>query len=156
MTPGRLDPTTVQRRLVELTQLAARLREVVPVDAQALEHDWRTRAIVERLFEQLVQLAVAINAHVVAAQTGVAPEDYRTGFVSLGELDIIEADLAERLANAAGMCSTIVHDHLRADPTLVAKGVTAAPDDFDAYVHAVATWLQEQDSATRRSETIDD
>jgi uncharacterized protein YutE (UPF0331/DUF86 family) len=141
MTPRRLDPATVQRRLVELRRTTERLRELVPVTAAELEADWRRRALVERLFERLVELAVAINSHVAAAHHGVPPDEYRASFRAAAETGALPADLADRLAPAAGMRNVITHDYLDTDLALLAAGVTAAPTDFDAYVAAVASWL---------------
>lgn len=121
--------------------MTGRLREVLPVDAEVLDQDWRTRALVERLFEQLVELAVAVNSHVTAAESGIAPEEYRTSFSAMADIGAIRRELADRLGQAAGMPNIIVHDYLGTDMRILADGVTRAPDDFDAYVTAVAAWL---------------
>lgn len=141
MTPRRLDPEAIQRRLVEIRRATGRLRELLPVTASELGADWKRRALVERLFEQLVEQAVAINGHVAVSGTGVPPDQYRESFLAAAEVGAIPGELAERLAGAAGMRNVIVHDYIGTDMGLLAAGVTAAPDDFDAYAAAVAEWL---------------
>lgn len=142
MTPRRLDPATIQRRLVEMRLTSVRLIELIPVSAAQLEADWRHRALVERLFERLVELAVAINSHIAAAMTGIPPDEYRASFQAAAEAGALPPDLADRLAPAAGLRNVITHDYLDTDLTLLAAGVNEAPADFNAYVVAVAGWLE--------------
>jgi hypothetical protein len=52
MTPRRLDPATIQRRLVEMRLTSVRLIELIPVSAAQLEADWRHQALAERLSRQ--------------------------------------------------------------------------------------------------------
>jgi uncharacterized protein YutE (UPF0331/DUF86 family) len=150
MTPRRLDPATIQRRLVEMRRTISHLSELVPVSATHLDAHWRDRAVVERLFERLVELAVAINSHIAAALTGVPPDEYRASFRAAADAGALAPDLADRLAPAAGLRNVITHDYLETDLTLLAAGVNAAPADFDAYVRAVAAWLTEVDEAVHQ------
>ena len=142
MTPRRLDPATIQRRLVEMRRTTGHLTELVPVTAAELEADWRRRALVEHLFERLVELSVAINSHVAAARGGVPPDEYRASFKAAADAGALQPDLADLLGPAAGLRNVITHDYLDTDLALLATGVNAAPADFTAYVEAVATWLE--------------
>ncbi|CAN5165126.1 hypothetical protein BH23ACT9_BH23ACT9_36940 [soil metagenome] len=134
----------MQRRLVELRRTLDQLREEVPTGAVELGADWRHRAVVERLLERLVELAVAINSHIAAVVGGVPPEEYRASFSAAAEAGALPRELAERMAPAAGLRNVIVHDYLDVDLSLLADGANAAAEDFASYVEAIARWLLDQ------------
>lgn len=143
MTPRRLDAATVARRLAEIRRRCEQLDELLPVDAAALA-DWRTRGLVEHTFEQLVELAVAVNLHIAAASTEEAPEEYRSSFRAAADAGALPPELADRLAPAAGLRNLLVHDYLDLDLPRLANGVNQAPGDFRCYIRAVARWLAER------------
>lgn len=61
--PG-LNVESVQRRLVAIRERLGELRQLETVTADRLAKDWLTRAAVERVLSQLVELAAQINTHI--------------------------------------------------------------------------------------------
>lgn len=68
MTPRRLDPSIVQVRLSVLRRLLDDLAGVDAAGEPSLAEDRMLRHGVERILTQLVELATAINEHVVGAR----------------------------------------------------------------------------------------
>lgn len=142
MTPRRLDPDTVLRRLSEIDRLLDDLESIGPVDVEQLERDRLLRHGVERVLAAVVDLAVAVNSHVSAAAGASLPEDYQSSFASAAAAGAIPENLATALAPSAGLRNAIVHAYLDIDLDRVAAAVPAALVDFRTYVKNVAEWLR--------------
>lgn len=112
-----------------------------------LRDDLRRRLVVERALSALVESAVQVNNHIVAAQDAVAAEDYYGSFLAAAEVGLLPRALAERLAPWAGLRNRVVHEYERVDLEVVAAAVDSAVRGFREYVRTVAGWLDER-SAT--------
>ncbi len=135
-----MSPDLVQARLRLIEELLADLSGIGEFDVDEMERDRIRRHAVERILTQLVELASSINGHVVGALTGAAPRDYRSSFLAMAELDVIDRELADRLARAAGMRNLLVHEYGDIDLGIVADAVPGALVDFSEYVRVVAGW----------------
>ena len=52
-----------------------------------------------------------MNAHLIAETGAPIPDDYYSGFVAMGDLGILSAELAQRLAPSAGLRNRLVHEY---------------------------------------------
>lgn len=144
MTPAPLRPEAVQRRLDEMRLLLDLLDDIRDTTGQELREDLRLRLTVERALQQLVDLAVKINAHVATSSGLPAPGSYYASFSAAAEAGALDPDLAEALAPSTGLRNRLVHEYEEIDLAVVANALPAATDDYAAYVRRVARWLQEQ------------
>lgn len=142
MTPRRLEPDLVLRRLVEMDRLLTDLEGIGTVSAERLESDRLVRHALERILAALVELAAAVNSHVSAAAGGALPTDYRSSFTAAAAAGALPADLADTLAPSAGLRNAIVHTYLDIDLGRIADAVPLAVRDYRAYVRALADWLK--------------
>lgn len=149
MTPGRLDPEVVQRRLREIRVQIDRLDELGDLDAARLRSDWIVAAAVERLLIAAVDLAVEVNTHLVVAAGRVPPQDYRSSFGGAAEAGWLPRELAERLAPSAGLRNVLVHRYLDIDPEQVAAAAVQARSDYRQYVRAVGAALRQRGGEPR-------
>ena len=145
MSPRELDPDAVRRRLHELNERLRWLGELGTPTGAELRNSWRTRLAVERILEQLVELAVGINLHLSGALGVSAGDSYRDSFHAAAEAGVIPHGLAAELAPSAGLRNILVHDYLDVDLDLVADAIPEAADQYDRYRQSVARWLTERD-----------
>ncbi|MGH3838656.1 MAG: hypothetical protein ACRDSF_23625 [Pseudonocardiaceae bacterium] len=73
MTPRRLDPSIVQTRLSVMRGLLDDLAEVDAAGKPPLAENRMLRHGIERILTQLVELATAINEHIVGAVYSASP-----------------------------------------------------------------------------------
>lgn len=144
MTPAPLRPEAVQRRLVEMDVLLGVLTRHDTVTGDDLRADVELRLVVERALQQLVDLAVKVNAHVATAAGQPAPRDYYSTFAAAATTGAITDDLATVLAPSTGMRNRLVHGYDDIDLDAVAAALPAAVDGYATYVEQVARWLQGQ------------
>ena len=89
--------------------------------------------IVERLFELLVTTSVDILMHKMATDEESLPTTLRTTFLRAGELNWIPTDLAEKLADAAGMRNILVHGYEKVDLKIVYNSINPALKDYTQF-----------------------
>lgn len=141
MTPPALDRDQVGRRLRSLTDALGELEALRGVTVERLAAEPLTRAAAERLVQVVVDLATDVNGHVSVAVHGAAPQTGRESFETAATAGALDADLAERLAPAAGLRNVLVHRYTDIRPDLVAAAVPEVLDGFAEYVRQVAAFL---------------
>jgi len=137
----RLDRDVVTRRLRQLRDTLDELAPMRAVTPARLAAAPLERAGVERLLQVAVDLAIDINAHLAVAELGRAPATGRESFHAVGEAGVIDRELAERLAPAAGLRNVLVHRYVDISLELVAQSVGEVLDGFGAYVEQVADFV---------------
>ncbi|MFP3908164.1 MAG: type VII toxin-antitoxin system HepT family RNase toxin [Acidimicrobiales bacterium] len=132
----------MQQRLRLLDDTLSELDQVGVLTAEELDADAIRRAATERLIQVVVDLAVDINAHVVVATTGRAPDTARRSFLAMGSSGILPVDLAERLAPSAGLRNVLVHRYRDIRLDLLADALQRIPGDYREYTRRLASWLE--------------
>ncbi|MGI8652797.1 MAG: type VII toxin-antitoxin system HepT family RNase toxin [Geodermatophilaceae bacterium] len=144
MTPRALDVSTVQAKLRLMRDLVDDLSTAGEPDATRLREQRLLLRAIERVLTQLVDLSVAVNSHIVATTTGRAPTSYRESFSLAAEAGLIDSGLAAALQQAVGMRNLLVRDYVAIDVHRVASAIPLAREQFDRYIHDVATWISDQ------------
>ncbi len=140
MTPNAAEQGVMYRRLRMMRRLLGELDKLGDVTEHQLSHELSISLLVERILTLLVDLAVAINTHVVAA-TGKTPETYRASFVDAAHEGLLTEELAKELQPSAGMRNVLVHEYLEIDYAKVLLAISAARTGYRSYVTQVARYL---------------
>lgn len=153
MTPRQLRVALVQSRLDEMRALLADLDRLTarfgPITGDALRTDRFHRHVAERVLSALVDLAVAVNAHILATTGDRVPTDAASTFRAMAALGVVPSDLADSLRPSVGLRNAIVHEYADVDLDLVAAAVPMARHGYSAYVGAVAGWVSDAPDAGR-------
>jgi uncharacterized protein YutE (UPF0331/DUF86 family) len=136
-----VDIGLVRRKLAIITRNLGDLGAVAGLGLSEYRADRFRLKGTERLLQELVEAAVDANLHLLRARGTQAPVDYHGSFVELGRAGIMPADLAERLAPAAGLRNRLVHEYDEIDDAIVLGAVRKAREEFVAYVAAVERFL---------------
>lgn len=143
MTPRRLDPSIVQARLSIMRGL---LDDLVAVDAAGelpLVGNRMLRHGIERILTQLVELAAAVNEHIVGARLQRVATSYRESFELAAECGLIDKQLRDDLLPSVGMRNVLVHEYLEIDLQKVAVAVPLALSCYRRYVQQVADYVSQ-------------
>jgi uncharacterized protein YutE (UPF0331/DUF86 family) len=138
MTPRRLDPSIVQARLSVMRGLLDDLAGVDAAGQPPLAENRMLRHGIERILTQLVELAAAINEHVVGARLQRVATSYRESFELAEECGLIDKQLRDDLLPSVGMRNILVHEYLETDLRKVAVAVPLALRCYRRYVQQVA------------------
>lgn len=96
---------------------------------------------VERLLELLVITASDAIVHILSMAGEETPMTLRTTFLRAGELQLMPASLAQRLAVAAGLRNLIVHAYAKVDLRIVYDSIRPALLDFSELATVLAKHL---------------
>ncbi len=127
-----------------MEQTLGHVKDLGEVDVGRLAADPVVRAAVERWVTVLVDLAVAINLHVVAARLGRSAADYATSFLLAAEAGAMEKGLAVRLAPSAGARNVLVHEYVAIDLDKLVSAVERARQDYPEFVRQVAAFARSE------------
>lgn len=142
MSPPRLDRDVLVRRLRLIDEALSQLEALRGVGADRLQREPLTRAAAERLLQVVVDLAIDVNAHVVVGLGNAAPETGRRSFEAVAAAGVIEVDLADAMAPAAGMRNVLVHRYIEIDVDVVAASIDSLLDLGPRYTAQVAAFLR--------------
>ncbi len=103
--------------------------------------DWRTWALVERHLHLVIECAIDVGEMVIAEQGWPRPEQNRDVFRILGERRILPAELASRLARAAGLRNMLVHQYGTLDREKVRSALVDGMADLDDFARRIEKHL---------------
>lgn len=138
-----VDIESVSSRLDRLDELLEELDAIRAGGRDAYMAEPRTRLAAEHALQLAIQSCIDIGAHLVSELGLPTPSDYRGVFASLRQVSL-DAQLAERLAQAAGMRNILVHGYLDVDDETVWDAL-ARLDDLRGFASAVRTIVDEQE-----------
>src|SRR5438445_6068435 len=95
----------------------------------------------ERLLQEAIEAALDINAHLIAELGSEVPEEYYGGFLKVGQLGVLPADLAGARAPSAGLGNRLGHEYETIDDANVLASVGALLHLYPRYIQAVESHL---------------
>lgn len=125
-------------RLHRSEQAVARLRRVYAQGWNAYRADPDLQDISDRNLQVAIERCIDIANHIIAAQGLRLPQSSGDAFSVLAEASLLPADLAERLARAAGLRNIIVHEYLQVDRRLLFESLSQLSDLTEFARHMVA------------------
>ncbi len=136
-----VDPESVRRRLREIDRRLAALRAIQAAGEDSFLADPGLQAQAERHLQLAIQATIDVALHIVAEDSGAAPEDYGSAFESLAGLGVVSAELAAALRLAAGLRNVLVHAYLDVDPAQIWAHLQRL-DDLERFASDVESYLE--------------
>lgn len=133
-----IEPLVVAKKVAALHDAVHRVNEVLPDDADAFVRDRTTREVVALNLFVALQEAIALATHWLADAGETVPNSYRDLFTSLADSGRLDADLATRLAAAAGFRNLFAHRYGVLDWRRVHDIAQSGLPDLEAFAAAVA------------------
>lgn len=134
-----MSPPVVARKIAQISNRTARVRELLPATPEAFEAD-RTaaEALIFNLFLAL-QEASDLAMHVVAERGLGVPGSTREAFELLATHALVEPELGRKLAAAVGLRNRIAHEYGTLDPIRVFQAARDDLPDLEAFAARIAT-----------------
>ncbi len=143
MTP--IEKEVVRRKLMIIIEDLKVLEHIKDMTIEQYENDIYKRKATERLLQELIEAAIDINTHIIVQSGNTVPGDYYESFIKTGELKIIPAGLAEKLAPSAGLRNRLVHEYDVLDHSVVLEAVKVVGDLYPEYIKAIEDYISRQD-----------
>ncbi len=126
-----VDAESVTTRLDRLTPLLEEMEAIRSAGENAYTNEFRSRLAAEHAIQLAVQICIDVGAHLIAELGLETPSDYRGVFAGLRPAGL-DAQLATRLTDAAGMRNILVHGDLDVDDEVVWAALDRL-DDLGAF-----------------------
>ena len=129
----------------KLALIIENLKALEPIGNMTREEyigDFYKRKATERLLQELIEAAVDINTHIIVQTGNTVPDDYYESFILVGNLKIIPARLAEKLAPSAGLRNRLVHEYDSLDHAVVLNAVRTAEELYPEYVKDIEGYIK--------------
>lgn len=132
-----VSPEVVQARLKKLAECTRLLKKLSRSPKEEFIRDPLVHGNAERYLQLAIQCTLDIGNHFLSNLKLRAPNEYREIFIILAENKILPAELADRLASAAGLRNILVHDYLELDVERVHEFLRERLGDFEEFAKAI-------------------
>lgn len=110
-----IDHAILARRVAAVRDAADRIREVLPAQLDGFAADRSAREIVTLNLFVALQECLSLASHWLADEGWEVPGTYADVFRVLAERNVLDRDLAARMAAAAGLRNLIAHRYAALD-----------------------------------------
>jgi uncharacterized protein YutE (UPF0331/DUF86 family) len=136
-----MDRDVIERKLESLRHCIARVRAKRPPTAESLAADADLQDVLVLNLSRAVQVCVDIGAHLLAPSGSAPPATMGETFTRLGEVGLIDTELAARLRKAVGFRNIAVHNYEVIDWEIVWLLAGDPLGDFEAFAKQAALRL---------------
>lgn len=141
-----IDKVIVAKRLELITRYLESLKKFESKSLEEYLGTFETQMVVERLLQLMTQAAIDINEHILSK---INPGNSTTNFeafLEIGKYDVINLDLAKRLAPSAGLRNRLVHEYDDLDQSLVFGAIKFALLQYPLYVQQINIYINSLDA----------
>ena len=138
-----VDKTLILRKLAELEEYLKQIHEFSAVTAEEYAGDWKTRRIVERTLQIVIELCIDIAGHIISDRKLRVPVSYADTFTSLWEAGLITPDTLDIMGKMAKFRNVVVHQYESVDTAIVIMILRDHLDDFLVFRNAVLKMIDD-------------
>lgn len=131
----------VRKKLEIIIENLKALEQVKDIAFEEYTVDFFTRKATERMLQELIEAAIDINTHIIVESGNAVPDSYYESFIKLGEMRVLPADLAEKLAPSAGLRNRLVHEYDVLEHSMVLDAVGMAEDLYAEYIREIDDYI---------------
>jgi uncharacterized protein YutE (UPF0331/DUF86 family) len=136
-----LEKEIIRRKLAIIAENLKALEPINKITKGEYIEDIYKRKATERLLQELIEAAIDINTHIIIQIGGTALSDYYESFIKAGELKIISADIAEKLAPSAGIRNRLVHEYDLLEHSIVLDAVRMVEGLYTKYIKEIEDYI---------------
>jgi uncharacterized protein YutE (UPF0331/DUF86 family) len=136
-----VEKEVIRRKLAVIVENLGALEPIKEMTKEEYIKDVFKRKATERLLQELIEAAIDINTHIIVQTADTAPSDYYESFIKAGELKIISADIAEKLAPSAGLRNRLVHAYDLLKHPIVLDAVRIVEKLYPEYVKEIENYI---------------
>jgi len=142
------DKDFIIEKLNLITGDLERLKTFSGMDFGEIAQDHIRYAALKNILMEMIGRGIDINEHIILELSDAAteiPKTYRETFLSLGKMDILPKDFAEKISKSAGFRNAIVHDYNNLDKSIVYKSADEAISQYKEYCDHILKFLEKHE-----------
>jgi uncharacterized protein YutE (UPF0331/DUF86 family) len=122
----------------KVAQIGRYLQDFRQLSTSEFEAYLKNHYAIERLIELLIISAVDMLYHLFRLRQEPPAISYSSAFLRAGEMGILDAELAGRLARAAGMRNLLVHGYDQIDHRILFSSMPVLEQDMVQFITAIS------------------
>ena len=127
----------IHRKLTKLIQYLDELKAIKDYTLEEYLDNYFIKRTTERLIQLIVEVATDINGHIIVEEGHNPPHNYYQSFIKLGQLNLINEELATKLAPSTGLRNRIVHEYEEINDQIVFESVERALKLYSQYIKEI-------------------
>lgn len=143
-----MDKEILSRKLSQLREYLAALRNAEDITWKKYEGDLRARAFVERYLQLCIEKVIDIGNHFVSFHRWREPEGYRDLFQVLHENGVIPKEHLMTFQNMASFRNILVHRYEKTDNEVIFGLFKKRLGDFDLFAGLITEWTTKQERSS--------
>lgn len=136
-----IDKELLARKISLISKDLDDLKEIAKKTAKEFLESKVDEVVAERYLERMIGRMIDVNYHIATEMQKPPPRDYFQSFLVLGELKILPADFARKIASSAGLRNRLVHEYDEIDHQKLYEGLQSAIKDIPVYLEHIAELL---------------
>ena len=119
-----IDKKVIGEKLISLNRCLERIKLHTPTSVETLQNDFDAQDIISLNIQRAVQISVDIAAHILAEQLHEQTPTMAETFLALSRYELLDSQLASRLAKAVGFRNIAVHEYDTLDMNILYSIIT--------------------------------
>lgn len=136
-----VDKMLTRRKVSDLELYLEQIREFSGITTEEYAKDWKTRRIVERTLQMMIETCVDIANRIVSDGSMRVPSSYADTFRVLFENDIIDSSLFTIMERMAKFRNIIVHQYEGINSEIVIHILQERLVDFEGFRDKILAYL---------------
>ena len=140
-----INKSTINSRIERIEKELLYLENFRDLTFNEVAKDFKTRHIVERIIEIIVNAAIDINQHIIVeSEKGDLPFDFKESFLTLADLNIYSQDFAKKISNSVGLRNILVHEYQKLDEKKFYDSIKDCYEDYTKYCRYILDYLKKK------------
>lgn len=110
-----------------------------------IENFWDQQGVKYTL-QEIIEACIDISNHIISAEGFERPEEYREYFRVLGDENLIEKGLSEKLQQMAGFRNILVHRYQEVENERLKQFIDQDLGDIEDFINQLNTWMDEKEN----------
>jgi len=132
-----MSPEVTLRKLSLLIQNIELLKKYKNADVKMVNLN---HLEIERLLHLIIEIMGDVNYHLIVQKKARPPKSLYDSFIEIGEMGIIDLDLAKALAPSAGLRNALVHMYDDINIDFIIESIQRALGLVPKYIQALQNW----------------
>ena len=133
----KMSPEVTLRKLSLLIQNIELLKKYKNADVKMVNLN---HLEIERLLHLIIEIMGDVNYHLIVQKKARPPKSLYDSFIEIGEMGIIDLDLAKALAPSAGLRNALVHMYDDINIDFIIESIQRALELVPKYIQALQNW----------------
>src|SRR5690554_244375 len=134
----------IVEKLIKMSEYLQHLKELKPDTYTDYMSNFPTRLAMERLMQLIIDLALDINNVVLSYLKKPPAVDYFNSFIDLAENNVLDMDLAVKIAPSTGIRNRLIHEYEKINNKIVYESIEETLKMYHLYMKTINDFIKDK------------